>query len=190
MKEAYVNKTYADGDKDIYFPFWREVLQKELVNFEAKSLEKEQEKVLFIGEDEIALKHPVTGSTIKLVNDGSIEMFANEDTGIRFDPKENSIVLYGDSIHMATKEIRMHTKPHGLIWNNHNFNPYLYFGDKVNGKRTIPTIEANGVNANGEQVSVNVPLFQEQKRKHYYDEKVTNIIEELGLETSRIKRGG
>lgn len=189
MNEAYVNKMYSDGDKDIYFPYWRQVIQGEAANFNSKSLEKEQEKRKFIAEDEIALKHPVTGATIKVCDDGSIEMFVNEDTGIRLDSQENSIVFYGDSVHFASKEMRMHTKPYGLIWNNHNFNPYLYHGDKVEGERHIPKVSLTGMQQDG-QVNLNVPIFQEQKRKQYYDDKVVSIIEELGIETSRIKRGG
>jgi hypothetical protein len=147
-------------------------------------LEKNVEKIVFISEDEIALKHPRTGATIKLADDGAIEMFANEDTGMRFDPKDNSIIFYGDSVHFATKEMRMHTKAHGLIWNNHNFNPYLYYGDTNEEGRSIPKVTAEN---NGK--SSQVPLFQEQERKHYYDDKVFRIIEDLGIETSRTKRG-
>ncbi|MEC4620931.1 hypothetical protein VST04_22825 [Bacillus paranthracis] len=189
MNEAYVNKTYGDGDKDIHYPYWRQVLQNELVNFKAKSLEKELENWQFISEDEIALKHPVTGSTFKLCDDGSIEMFVNEDTGIRLDAKDNGIIFYGDSIHFATKEMRMHTKPYGFIWNNHNLNPYLYYGDKVGEKRNIPKASMVSMLQDGPS-NINVPLFQEQKRKHYYDEKVTSMIEDLGIETARVKRGG
>lgn len=188
MSDAYVNKTYGDGDKDVYLPYWRQVIQQEVVNFNTKSLEKEQENRQFIGEDEIALKHPVTGSTIKLCDDGSIEMFVNEDTGIRLDATDNSIIFYGDAVHFATKEMRMHTKPYGLIWNNHNFNPYLYYGDKVGDQRYIPKASMISTAPNGQ--ALQVPLFQEQKRKQYYDDKVTGIIEELGIETTRIKRGG
>ena len=189
MNDAYVNKTYNDGDKDIYLPFWRQVLQQELVNSLPKSLEKEQENRQFISEDEIALKHPITGSTIKLCDDGSIEMFVNEDTGLRLDPKDNSIIFYGDSVHFATKEMRMHTKPYGLVWNNHNFNPYLYYGDKVGDKRNIPKVTMVSTTESGES-TINAPLFQETSRKQYFDTKVNSIIEELGIETARIKRGG
>ncbi|MEX3713569.1 hypothetical protein ABFV99_14290 [Cytobacillus horneckiae] len=185
MNDAYVNKTYGDGDKDIYLPFWRQVLQRELTNAEVKNLERLQESMQFINEDEIALKHPATGSTIKLADDGSIEFFVNEDTGIRLDPVDNAIVFYGDSVHFAAKEMRMHTKPYGLIWNNHNFNPYLYHGDKVDNQQQIP--RASMMTPKGE---INVPLFQKQQRKHFYDDKVKSIIEDLGIETSRIKRGG
>lgn len=189
MNEAYVNKVYGDGDKDIHFPYWRQVVQKETVNFNAKSLEKEQEKHQFIGEDEIALKHPKTGATVKLNDDGSIEMFVNEDTGIRLDPKDNSVIFYGDSVHFATKEMRMHTKPYGLIWNNHNMNPYLYYGDKVGDKRNIPTVSMQSTTASG-PAATSVPLFQEQKRKHYFDSKVNDIMKEIGIETAEVKRGG
>ncbi|MEK1829022.1 hypothetical protein AAAC51_07685 [Priestia megaterium] len=189
MTEAYVNKTYNDGDKDIYLPYWRQVTQNEVSNVSEMSLEKEQEKRQVIGEDEIALKHPVTGSTVKVCDDGAIEMFVNEDTGIRLDPKENNIIFYGDTIHFASKEMRMHTKPYGFIWNNHNLNPYLYYGEKDGDLRGIPKVSLNTF-LNNETISVSAPLFQEANRKQYYDAKVNSIIEELGIETSRVKRGG
>lgn len=189
MSGNYVNKTYRDGDKDIYFPLWRQILQREMVNFEAMSLEKEQERILLIKENEIALKHPGTGATIKLGDDGSIELFVNEDTGMRFDSRDNAIIFYGDSVHFATKEMRFHTKPHGFIWNNHNLNPYLYHGDKVEGERVIPKVNMEAAQSDG-NVSIAAPLFQEQQRKFYYDDKVSSIIEELGIESARIKRGG
>ncbi|TKI94324.1 hypothetical protein FC702_32285, partial [Bacillus cereus] len=68
-------------------------------------------------------------------------------------------------------------------------NPYLYYGDKVGEKRNIPKASMISTLEDG-QSDINVPLFQEQKRKHYYDAKVTSMIEDLGIETSRIKRGG
>lgn len=185
MSGTYVNKTYADGDKDIYLPPWRQVLQKEMVNFETLNLDAELEKMKFIKEKEIALKHPKTGATFKLWDDGSAEIFVNEDTGMRFDPVDNAIIFYGDSIHFASKEMRVHTKPHGFIWNNHNFNPYLYHGDKVGETRVIPKVALTAA-----EESFSAPLFQEQQRKFYYDEKVSSIIEELGIETARVKRGG
>lgn len=185
MSENYVKKTYNDGDKDIYLPEWRKILHKENANFEAMNLSVEIDKYMFIGENEIALKHPQTGATFKLSDDGGIELFVNEDTGMRFDPRDNSIVFYGDSVHFASKETRIHTKPHGLIWNNHNVNPYLYYGDKQDGERSIPKVKMQNAVRETE-----APLFQEQRRKHYYDDKVNSLIEELGLETPRMARGG
>lgn len=188
MNHAYIDKTYGDGDKDIHFPYWRQVVQGESVNFKPTALSNAKENWQFISEDEIALKHPKTGSTLKLADDGSIEMFVNEDTGIRLDPKDNSVIFYGDSVHFATKEMRIHTKPDGFIWNNHNLNPYLYHGNTVGGERYIPKVSLSATTTGGSTL-VQVPLFQEQSRKYYYDEKVTAMIEELGIETARVKRG-
>lgn len=188
MSNTFVNKVFGDGDKDIYLPEWAKVLQKESVNSSKMNLEREKQKQKFIAEDEIALKHPSNGSVVKVRDDGAIELYVNEDTGMRFDPVDNSITFYGDSVHFASKEMRIHTKPYGFIWNNHNINPYLYYGDKVGNTRHIPRVT---MNAGPETASspVSVPLFQEQTRKHYYDEKVQTIIDELGIETAKAKRG-
>lgn len=188
MSNPYVNKTFSDGDKELYLPYWRQVLQKEVTNFKEIDLEKEREKKMEILEDEISLKHPNTGSVLKLLDDGSIEMYVNEDTGIRMDPKENAIVFYGDVIHMATKETRIHTKPYNLIWNNHNFNPYLYSGDKVNDKRYIPQtwVKYGTKTTIGEKDQLTykekfIPIFQEQTRKTYYDKETKQLLEEIGI---------
>lgn len=188
MSDPYVNKTFSDGDKELYLPYWRQVLQKEVTNFKEIDLEKEREKKMEILEDEISLKHPKTGSVIKLLDDGSIEMHVNEDTGIRMDPKENAIIFYGDVIHMTTKETRIHTKPYQFIWNNHNFNPYLYSGDKINNTRCIPqTLVKYGTRetVNGkDQLRYKekfLPIFQEQTRKTYYDKETKQLLEEAGI---------
>ena len=188
MNSKFVNKTFGDGDKDIYLPPWAKVLQKENVNNTQMNLEKEQQKQQFIAEDEIALKHPQSGAIVKVRDDGAIELYVNEDTGMRFDPEDNSITLYGDSIHFASKEMRMHTKPYGFIWNNHNLNPYLYYGDKVDDNRYIPQVSLNTAPETG-RTSTIAPIFQEQTRKHYYDDKVQSLIDELGIESARMKRG-
>lgn len=185
MNDAYVNKKYKDGDKDIYLPPWRRLLQQEATNFNEVNLSVEMQKLVVIGENEIALKHPVTGATIKLMNDGGIEMFVNADTGMRMDPRDNSIVFYGDSVHIATKETRLHTKPHGLIWNNHNFNPHFYHGEGEAGSRNLPKVKSR---SNGEEREL--PLFQEQQRKQYYDPAISDMIERLGIESPRQKRKG
>lgn len=189
VSDTYVNKIYGDGDKDIYLPYWRQVVQKEMVNAKTSDLEVEKEKRQVISEDEIALKHPKTGATFKLCDDGAIEMFVNADTGIRLDPKDNAIIFYGDAIHMATKETRIHTKPYGFIWNNYNINPYLYYGDQVNGQRYIPRAAITSKNESGQDTSKTIPIFQEQKRKQYYDSKVNDIISSMGIESPSAKRG-
>jgi len=184
MNQAYVTKEYGDGDKEIYMPYWRQVLKTEQTNLKGLDLDRSIEETKFISEDEIALKHPQTGTTFKLRDDGSIELFVNEDTGIRLDPKENAIVFYGDAMHFATKEMRIHTKPQGFIWNNHNLNPYLYYGDKLPGRRIIPQLKLET-----HYGATSIPMFQEQARKTYQDSKVNELLNELGIDTATRKRG-
>lgn len=184
MKEAFIEEMYGDGDKEIYVPHWREIIQNEVVRQEKRDLEKVTDTDTFIDENEIAMKHPITGATIKLRDDGAIEMYVNEDTGFRMDPKDNAIIFFGDVFHAATKETRIHTKPHQFIWNNHNFNPYLYYGEKEGDQRYIPKIKTHV--KEGEGVSErNVSIFQEQNRKGYYDNKVKDIMREIGIDFSR-----
>jgi len=188
MSDFYVNETYRDGDKELYMPYWKQILEGEVTNHRTVNLESERQSSQEIHENEIAMKHPKTGSVIKLRDDGSIEMYVNEDTGIRMDPNENTIIFYGDVIHMATKETRIHTKPYQFLWNNHNFNPYLYYGDKIDDERYIPKTQIQYTsNENGSLVQKEkyIPFFQEQSRKNYYDDEVKDLFKEIGIKDAR-----
>lgn len=176
MNDTFVRTVYNDGDKDIYMPYWKKVVRDETIKQRSRDLEDIMEEDTFIDEDEVALKHPETGAVIKLRDDGSIEMFVNEDTGFRMDPKENAIMFFGDILHVTTKETRIHTKPHNFIWNNHNFNPELYSQD--NGKAPLVDVDK------GNKTS-KMSLFQKSKRKTHFDKKVNELMKEVGIDFYR-----
>jgi hypothetical protein len=174
MTEAFVGTKFVDGDKDWDAPEWRLLLDKELVDGQSVDHSKEQESHRYISENEIGLKHPKNGTIIKLKDDGAIEMFVNEDTGIRLDPKENAVLIYGDVIHMVSKDLDIHTRPHGFSWNRHLFNPALYFSDD---KNPLPQFTSK----NGSDYS----LFSEKPRPSLYDEKVITLLNDLGIEVKK-----
>lgn len=162
---------YVDGDKDWDAPEWRKVLDKELVDGDQIEFEKERQKNSRISENETGIKHPVTGATIVAKDDGSIEVFANEDLGFRLDPKENAIIFYGDAIHMATKDFHVHTRPDGFKWNSHAFNPWLYHEDETHDR---PSFQSS----NGKSYDI----FQKKDRKSLYDDKISSLLKQIGVE--------
>ena len=174
MTEAFTGKTYLDGDKDWDAPKWRTLLDNELVDGEEVDFEKQRQVDYYIAQDEIGLKHPKTGATVKLKDDGSMEMFVNDDTGIRLDPVANAILFYGDVIHTVSKEMNIHTKPHGFSWNGHSLNPALQYEDE---KIAFPSFKAE----NG----TDYKLFSPKKRPSLYDSKVQELLNNLGIEVEK-----
>jgi len=79
-----------------------------------------------IKEMEVALKHPINESIVKIDEDGSINIFVDEEVGIRLDKENKSIALFGRSIQMITNQMDFLTKPYGFGWNGKIFNPALY----------------------------------------------------------------
>lgn len=84
----------------------------------------------FISPDEIAIKHPVVDSIVRINDDGCIDIFAKSNLGIRLDPTTDSINLFGENINFLGKKINFKTKPDGLVWNGYHFNPQLYYEDE------------------------------------------------------------
>jgi len=174
MSDAFIGRTYNDGDKDWDAPKWRTLMDKELIDGVPVNFEKERTSNYFISEQEIGFKHPQTGATIKLRDDGAIELFVNEDTGMRFDPKENAIIFYGDSIHMVSKDTHIHTRPHGFAWNQNTFNPALYYEDESHPLPSFQSTEGK-----------NYKVFGGKARKSLYDEKIEGLMRNLGTEVVR-----
>lgn len=174
MSEAFVGAKFVDGDKDWDSPEWRKLLDREMMDGQAVDHELEREKHQQIGRREIGLKHAQTGATIKLRDDGAIEMFVNEDTGIRLDPKENTVIIYGDVVHVAAKDMDIHTRPHGFSWNKNLFNPALYYTDD---KNPLPKFTGK----NGTDYSI----FSGKARPSLYDDKLKSMLSVLGIEVKK-----
>lgn len=74
--------------------------------------ESEDLKDYVIKEHEIALKHPETGAVVKLADDGLIDIFAGPHVGLRIDPANHSINLFGDSVVVNANSFKVNTRQH------------------------------------------------------------------------------
>lgn len=129
MSEKFIKKTYANGDVDYSPPYWRTVIDDLNLNYRKIDAVAENLKDFVIKEDEVAIKHPRTGSVIKTTDEGYIDIFAADQLGIRIDPITKSINLFGDTVNLIGKNVNMKTKPTGLTWNGYSFNSQFYYED-------------------------------------------------------------
>jgi hypothetical protein len=87
--------------------------------------EEELKKRALPSDNDIVIKHPDNESNIRIKDNGIIQMFANGKTGIRLDPKYNSINIFADKTNMFSSSIHFLTDDNGLKWNFTPFNRAL-----------------------------------------------------------------
>jgi hypothetical protein len=68
-----------------------------------------------IKEYEVALKHSETGAVVKLTDDGLIDVFAGREVGVRIDPHNKSVNLFGDSVNVVANHFNVETRDSGVI---------------------------------------------------------------------------
>lgn len=191
MSEKFINKVYANGDVDYSPPYWRKVIDDLNLNYRKIDASSENTKDYTIKEDEIALKHPVTGAVIKTTDEGYIDLFAGDQLGIRIDPITKTINLYGDTVNLLGKNVNIRTKPTGLNWNGYSFNSQLYYEDDqekehvLNGTKQqwVPD-EKGGGNWETQNWTVK-PMIQNRKQSRYSDGMI-EIMKSLGLPVDEV----
>jgi hypothetical protein len=123
--------------------------------------ESEDTQDYFIKEREIALKHDDTGAVVKLTDDGFIDIFADEQLGVRFDPVTKSINLFGDNINVIAQNFNVKTRPDGFTWNGKAFNSAIQQDENI-------------------MKTLNNPIR--------YSEGMVTIMQELGLPVEQVSK--
>lgn len=115
-----------DDNIDYYVPEWKKTisfLESEKGLKDAPYLDRRD---YLIKEREVALKHPEQESIVKIRDDGSVDIFAGETLGMRFDPGTKSCTIFADDINMVSKNVNLFTDAKGFRWNRNEMNAALY----------------------------------------------------------------
>lgn len=99
------------------------------------------DKMSSFSDNDIGLINPISKSLIKIKDDGCIDVFSNNDSGIRIDPHNNTINFFGDLI--------SNNKKWKVISNNVEI-----ISDKVNIDTNELTVKADNITINGECIDV------------------------------------
>ena len=75
--------------------------------------------------DEPGFTHPVTGASVRMRDDGCIDIFAGPMLGIRMDPNANSINLICEKLNIWSRTTSMHTDNDKFLWNYMPINPQI-----------------------------------------------------------------
>ena len=172
-----MSKLYNDGIKKYDLPQWK----KSATSYAEKNKRIYHQEIMGregqIKEDEIALKHPVHGSTVKLTDEGCIEIFANDRLGMRMDPSSDSLFLFAENIFLFGQSIDVNAKNNGIHINKHTLNSNLFF-ENENEEQIVLHGERK---KNGKVESVNLKPFEQKKAVAPYSKEAKELMRKVGL---------
>lgn len=144
---AFEKEEFRDGDSSFEVPKWRKLVEQQLKKKEHVKFKKRLEDDFFVDEEEIALKHPKTGATIRLKDDGSIELVSGEGSGIRITDK--GVDLFGKNITISGNHLNLYLKENGVVKNNKSDTGYEYDRKKGYRKTTLEEMKKQGLKGRG-----------------------------------------
>ena len=114
---GFEKRIYSDGDIEFNIPEWRKNIEE--INKLAEPIDflEENKKLKKIKQREVALKHLSNNSFIRIQDDGTIELFSEFNSGIRFDSNSN-VQIFGDKIQVIAKEFDIRTTANGTTIND------------------------------------------------------------------------
>jgi len=104
---------------------WKDRLEKYLKKSPINVDEAYKRSYKFTG-NEPGIVHPITKSSVKLRDDGCIDLFAGQGLGIRIDPNAGSVNVFADKFNVWSSTTSIHTNDNDFMWNYWPFNPELY----------------------------------------------------------------
>lgn len=144
---AFEEYRHKNGDDAFDIPAWRRMAEEELKRSK-KSLSEKSLEEFSIREKEIAIKHPETGASIRLTDDGSIELMVENGNGIRI--TEDGVSFFGKKLSISTGLYELHTKKNGVWINNENEKGISTFDRKKGvGKKLLKEMKESGMKGRG-----------------------------------------
>lgn len=112
---GFEKSIYNDGEIHYSFPKWKKDLLK-MTSVKNKNLYQEIEKDNKINPMEVGLKNNLSESQIKIKDDGSIDLFASENSGISI-KQDGTVVVFANRIQFLGTQIEMLSSLLGTSFN-------------------------------------------------------------------------
>lgn len=147
----------------------------------------------YYNSNEVGFIHQENKSCIRIADDGDINMFVSDVSGIKIDKQSESIIEIADTVNVVSKEFNLITSPNGFSWNGYYINPTLYtmLGKGVpHEDRDIKlmTIYKTWACVNEEEKKYeyvdaykNIPLFIKKPVKTTYNQGVNDLLRDLNI---------
>lgn len=133
------------------------------------------------GDDEVGMKNPNTESHVKIFDNGNVEMFAGDNTGIVISDQYDTLNLYGNAVNVNTYNMNIATRPYGLTWNGFVINPQIYqlYDEdfQLDGTVKYWVEETDTVDAHWARRRVSIKPFTKSSES----EEFKSLLSELGI---------
>ena len=120
---AFEDKKYLDGEASFKTPLWRRRIESAHAGIGELSYSEMLKEQRTFQQNEVGLKHPTNGSSLRITDSGAIELFTGYGTGIRISNNE-TMQLFADNIQLIGRETKISSQP-----NETNVNGKQLAGD-------------------------------------------------------------
>ncbi len=124
-------------------------------------------KKVIYDSNEIGMRHRNTRSHVKIFDNGNIEMYDGDNTGITLNNKYQTVNLYGTALNFLSKNFNVRCAYDGFSINSYILNPQLYLLTSQ-GMKLKAVI--------GEKETLIQPFTQRYSSNNY-----DNLLNQLGI---------
>lgn len=165
---------------------WRENIDNYL-NRAAIDLNEIHKKTYKYSGTEPGISHPNTSASVKLRDDGCVDIFAGDNVGIRLDPNAGSVNIFGDKVNLWSSTTSIHTEENSFMWNYNPLNPDMYMHQDenyiING--SIEVLNEEETEALGypvyKRVAHDVAPYQANKGYEIISKEVERLMKENNI---------
>ena len=106
-------KGFSDGDRLYQVPEWKRWVENESIG--KKNIQERLRERSLIKSDEIGLRHPRTGASIVLKDDGGIELLSGDGSGIIMD--KGRVIISGEDLFLSSSSMEIQTMTNDIYMN-------------------------------------------------------------------------
>lgn len=179
-----MSNTYFKYDS----PPWKDGITYLSNNFGYISRREEMKREHTYGDYETGLKNEKSGAGISVRDDGCIDIFSSPTTGVRLDPKSQSITFITETITSVSKTFNLRTKPDGFRWNGYPINPQLYSKTELNPTAMTKDFQLAGreqyynkKKKKWEWREVYIPPVGKKVTANEFSDEVINMMKDMGI---------
>lgn len=140
-------------------------------------------------ENEVGMSHWANNSVMAIRDNGCVDIFVAETTGIRLDPTAQSANYFSPKINLYGTRTHIRTDPYNFLWNGWKFNPEMYewckrapFTNYSRRRNFTVSCTYEVLTKDGwETRDIGIRPYSEDTYKETYSPEVKNILDKLGI---------
>ena len=166
-------------NNDSAIPDWKQKLS-DIKNKDINTV-VDYEKQFKFNHTEVGMRNLKNQSHLKIFDNGNVEMFAGDASGITINDTYDTVNIFGNATNINTHNMNILTRPYGLSWNGYILNPQLYqLHDedfRLNGSVKQWIEATDEVPAHWTRRSISIRPFN----KASVNDEFNSILSELGI---------